>query len=647
MARALCLNDGIARLGVPVQVFERVEEGPVTTTTSKSAEGTSTSGPNKAAEARERLNGAVAAAANVLKDANRPDLDDRLKAIDQSLAQTACTVMVVGEFKQGKSSLINSLVNAPVCPVDDDVATAKPTEVHYANEPSAQLALREGPEANIILRDLDFEDLASYVTEPVTAPDAEDVVAVRVGLPRQLLSSGLTLIDTPGIGGLRSVHTAATIAALPSADAVLLVTDASQELTAHELSFLGTIRSICSEVTVVMTKVDFYPAWRKIVDINRGHLQRAVPNKDIPIIPTSSVLRTLAIDENDRELNLESGYGELVGQLRIWAQSTDTAAIGRHQDDLAELLEHLESQLRAELSVLDDPQESDRMMKQLEDAKERADQLRGQAARWQQTLNDGTSDLVADVEYDLRHRVRRLQSEAEEIIDSQDPGRGWDEFETWLGSNATAAVIDNFTMTHHRTIDLAEKVAQHFNADHHDVISRIDLGGTPTTEASDLGPQPEALQRRGLAGNSVAALRGTSGGMIMLSAFSTLAAVNPAAWVLVTVGLTLGRKALKDDRLRLLQQRRLHAKQAVRRYIDDVTFASVKESRDRLRHINRQLRDHFMKRAEELTMSSAESLTATQETLKATRENRDRRRTWLVEHLAAVMKIRTSLEDPR
>ena len=618
---------------------------PTTTITSTPKSG---GAPKPAAEAREHLAKALTAAKNVLSDAQRPDLDQRLNAIETGLGQTACTVMVVGEFKQGKSSLINALVNAPICPVDDDVATAKPTEIHYAAEPTAQLALREESDGGLFLKDLDFEDLASYVMEPVTAPDAGDVVAVRVGLPRQLLSSGLTLIDTPGIGGLRSVHTAATVAALPSADAVLLVTDASQELTAHELGFLETIRSICTEVTVVMTKVDFYPAWRRIRDINRGHLQKAVPDADIKILATSSVLRVLAIDENDKDLNSESGYGDLVTQLRQWTQASDAAAVGRFKEDLAHLLEHLESQLRAELSVLDDPAESTRLMKQLETAKEQAEQLRSQAARWQQTLNDGTSDLVADVEYDLRHRVRRLQSEAEEIIDTQDPGQGWEEFETWLSSNATAAVIDNFTMTHHRTVDLAENVARHFNADHHDVISRVDLGGTPTTDGLELGAQPDSLQRRGVVGNAVAALRGTSGGMIMLSAFSTLATVNPATWVLVTVGVALGRKALKDDRLRLLQQRRLHAKQAVRRYIDDVTFASVKESRDRLRHINRQLRDHFMRRAEELSQSSAESLAATQETLKATRENREQRRAWVVEHLLGITKIRAALdEDPR
>ena len=66
---------------------------------------------------------------------------------------------------------------------------------------------------------------------------------------------------------------------------------------------------------------------------------------------------------------------------------------------------------------------------ELSDAKSRAEQLRGQAARWQQTLSDGTSDLTADVEHDLRLRIRQLSADAELLIDDQDPGKTWADFE--------------------------------------------------------------------------------------------------------------------------------------------------------------------------------------------------------------------------
>ena len=57
----------------------------------------------------------------------RPDLATRLHRTRDRLADPNVRVLIVGEFKQGKSQLVNALVNAPVCPVDDDIATAVPT----------------------------------------------------------------------------------------------------------------------------------------------------------------------------------------------------------------------------------------------------------------------------------------------------------------------------------------------------------------------------------------------------------------------------------------------------------------------------------------------------------------------------------------
>ena len=63
---------------------------------------------------------------------DRPDLDARLAAAQARLLDDRTRVLVVGEFKQGKSLLVNGLVGAPVCPTFDDVATAVPTVVRHA-----------------------------------------------------------------------------------------------------------------------------------------------------------------------------------------------------------------------------------------------------------------------------------------------------------------------------------------------------------------------------------------------------------------------------------------------------------------------------------------------------------------------------------
>jgi hypothetical protein len=76
-------------------------------------------------------------------------------------------------------------------------------------------------------------------------------------------------------------------------------------------------------------------------------------------------------------------------------------------------------------------------------------------------------------------------------------------------------------------------------------------------------------------------------------------------------GLLLGRKTYKDDMENRMMRVRNEAKMNMRKFIDDVSFVVTKESRDRLKGIQRQLRDHYRGIANQTTRSLNESLQAT------------------------------------
>jgi hypothetical protein len=75
----------------------------------------------------------------------RPDLTERLAAAKRTLAEPGIHVVVIGDFKQGKSSLANALLGTNLCPVDDDVATAVPTYLRYGAQPRAELLFHGDP----------------------------------------------------------------------------------------------------------------------------------------------------------------------------------------------------------------------------------------------------------------------------------------------------------------------------------------------------------------------------------------------------------------------------------------------------------------------------------------------------------------------
>ena len=200
---------------------------------------------------------------------DRPDLTERLAGVRTMVEQRAVTVAVVGEFKRGKSTLVNALLQTAACPVDADIVTGIPTLVGYGETLRAIAHLQRPGELEETLEEVRIEDLAALVSE--RADDRPgDVRSVEVRVPHRMLRSGLCLLDTPGVGGLESVHGQLSLASLNGADGVLFVTDASQELTAPELGYLQTAVGRCPRAALVVTKTDLHQHWRQIVETNRA-----------------------------------------------------------------------------------------------------------------------------------------------------------------------------------------------------------------------------------------------------------------------------------------------------------------------------------------------------------------------------------------
>jgi hypothetical protein len=98
--------------------------------------------------------------------------------------------------------------------------------------------------------------------------------------------------------------------------------------------------------------------------------------------------------------------------------------------------------------------------------------------------------------------------------------------------------------------------------------------------------------------------------------------INPATAV---IGAVMGRKAIKDEKNRQLTIRRQQAKATMRQFIDDATFAIGKDMRDSLRSLQRELRDHYQTRAEELNRSIASALGTAKDAMQASDQERMKR----------------------
>ena len=86
-----------------------------------------------------------------------------------------------------------------------------------------------------------------------------------------------------------------------------------------------------------------------------------------------------------------------------------------------------------------------------------------------------------------------------------------------------------------------------------------------------------------------------------------------------------GRKQLREEKNRQLVQRRQQARNAQRKYMDEVMFLASKDMRDAARRVNRTLRDFYTDRAEEQARSVNEELAALDKAARIKDEARQRR----------------------
>jgi hypothetical protein len=541
--------------------------------------------------------------------AHRADLAERVDRAAGRLRSDEATVAVVGEFKQGKSTLVNALLRTDICPVDADVVTAVPTVLRFGRPPAAHLRVPAG-DGTLTPVPVDFGDLRRHITGSDADPAPR---SVEVRLDRRLLGAGLAIIDTPGVGGLDSAQGNLTLATLALAGAALFVTDAAQELTAPEVDFLRRTLERCPRVFCVLTKTDLYGEWRRIADLNRDHLARA--GVDVPIVAISSFLRMRAQARDSTELNRESGFPALVELLRrdvLGATTADRVAAARAE--LAFVVAQLRERVDAEQAVAETPEAAPEVARRFAEKTRRGAWLGG--GSWQTVLGDGINDLASDVDHDLRERLRLTIRRGEDLLDESDPMDTWRDFQAWATREAAAAAVDNLMLLVTRTEQLAHDVSERFGLEYDSLDVDLPAPEVALRKVDELDVSFHKSGMQQFLGAFTAA-RVAYGGIYMLGAAGAglvggglLLAAAPVG---VIAGLTLGRRLIRTERERQVEQRRLQAKQELRRYVDDVQFHCGRDCREAVRRTQRFLRDEFAARAQAIERSAAATAAAVRE----------------------------------
>ena len=353
-----------------------------------------------------------------LLSTHHQDAADRLAAEARQWERDTTEVVVAGDIKRGKSSLVNALIDRPgLLPVDADVATAVHLVVRYGAEPRVTVTGIDPETGESTSRQVDPADLDRYASLSGDRVTALGVTAVEVAVPDPLLERGLALVDTPGVGGMSRGHRDITMAALARADVLVFAVSALEPVSRTEIEFLAQACERIGAVVIVATRCDTVPGDDlpgRLDDIRariRAHA-RAVAGADhgsggrldrlaaAPIVPTSSFIAEQAAKraargaaERAAALRTASGVPALIERLTQAVEVKDLLRLANLLQLAEVLLEPRIAQLQAVLLASNGDESA---MADLAAKREQLEQAAGQQARWRGIMANAFARLQTE-----------------------------------------------------------------------------------------------------------------------------------------------------------------------------------------------------------------------------------------------------------
>jgi GTP-binding protein EngB required for normal cell division len=282
----------------------------------------------------------------------------RIEELHRRLQANRCHLAVLGQFKRGKSTLINALVGAPVLPAAVVPLTSIPTFLHGGEELTAQVVFDDHQPRkhfNAATAGALAEFLTQFVTEGSNPHNRLGVRQVEVTYPAPVLRQGLELIDTPGIGSTFRHNTEATMNFLPQCDAALFVVSADPPITEVEVEFLKLARQDVERLFFILNKIDYLDAdeRRTAVAFLQQVLCEQVGFAEAPPIFCTSARQGLAARlSRDRDSWSASGLAEVENRIVefLLAEKADVlhrAGVRHAEDILVDIQRRLELMLRS------------------------------------------------------------------------------------------------------------------------------------------------------------------------------------------------------------------------------------------------------------------------------------------------------------
>lgn len=569
------------------------------------------------------------------------DAAQELDAIRRDAAAKPAMV-VVGETKRGKSSLTNALIGVPnLSPVDAAVATSSYMEFEFGEQHTVE-AFVPGNEVPVQLNPSDIRDWGTTLGQLPGGMRPPRRLRIAHSAP---LLQYMSLVDTPGVGGLDALHAEVALDAVSRATALLFVVDSSSPFSKPELDFLIEASKRVNFVMFALTKIDAYPGWQRIRDDDIALLQTHAPRfANAPFFPVSSRLAELALTmpvDAAKTLIEESRIAPLQHALiKLGAKGT----ILQHANVLRALRSEfirLDLGVMEQLKTLDpDPQVTEKLK---EDKKRVMTMKRNQSKHSNMALRTEIQRARVEATSRLRTYIQKLQEELLTKVDKADR------------SEIKKMPIEVDRALHALSVRLSQELEYRFKVLADRVLSQMfppdELAQVIGRINAQLRMQSGSKPRREANGDNAMLIASTAGTAMMAGRMASMgvtaavggAALTGVAGIALTasgIGIGLAAGAFMLYR-RKVSQDRMQAQRWVREVLQETRASLQEEIQYRFTEIeyvfNLALDDALEKRGEQLDKQIAEA----ERNLKQTNQSRAKKKEALTKrHEAFKAKVK-------
>lgn len=505
------------------------------------------------------LAGLIADLATLCRELGREELAAHAERQLERLERESMVVLVAGEYKRGKSSLVNALLRRDVCPVAATQSTDVPTIVRYGDRENVSLTLTGREGHRVVEMPIAALPEAALGDMARDAGRERKVVAV-VELRNAFLEEGFTLIDSPGTGGLSPGFQESVANLAQVSDVALVVVDAGSPLTPWTMDFIERLAIATPAVAIVATRTDLYRRHGSLPEIREQLKSRGI---DLAILPVSCTIRRAAYSYSDDELDNDSGLPALETELRRRAGERDERARITATREVERVMRVLERAI--EPSGTGEPSvDWDARLEEERDALETA---RRNGARWATLLNEGGADAAALAEHELRTQLREAGKSFDEELDATRRPANPEDLRARVLARAETAMSGTLSKLAERLASLESELLHLFEPA---TVSGIGLEQAHDLPEWTLGDKRPEARLRTAAGTVYSSLKGAQTGIIMVGVFAGIAGFGIGTLAILGIGTAFGARQILDERGKRSLTRSQQIKAAIRQYFDEV-----------------------------------------------------------------------------